>query len=72
MQQALQMIRTENPPSTEHLSHAHRQGVIWIRLVAEVQYRGWSSKGLLRYSSFKTFLPDKRPTEVKNPASLAR
>jgi bifunctional non-homologous end joining protein LigD len=43
--------------------------VIWVqpRLVAEVQYLGWSADGLLRQPSFKAFLPDKRPAEVKRP-----
>jgi bifunctional non-homologous end joining protein LigD len=45
MQQALQMTRTEHPPTTQRVSHVQRQGVIWVqpRLVAKVQYRGWSS-----------------------------
>jgi bifunctional non-homologous end joining protein LigD len=74
MQQALQIIRTEHPPTTQRLSHAHRQGVIWVqpRLVAKVQYRSWSSDGLLRRSSFKAFLPDTRPSKVHKPKSLTR
>ena len=34
-------------------------------LVAEVEYRGWTSDGLLRHCSFKGLREDKDPAEVE-------
>jgi bifunctional non-homologous end joining protein LigD len=69
--EGLRTIRIEDPPISRRLSHAQRQDVIWVqpRLVAEVQYRGWSADGLLRHSSFRALLPRKRPSDVQQPAS---
>jgi bifunctional non-homologous end joining protein LigD len=72
--EGLQAIRTEEPPTPNRLSHEQRNGVIWVRpqLVAEITYRGWSSDGLLRHSSFKALLPDMQPSEVHKPNSHNR
>jgi bifunctional non-homologous end joining protein LigD len=72
--QGLQTIRIEDPPIYQRLSRPQRQDVIWVqpRLVAQVQYRGWSADGLLRHSSFKALLPKKQPSEVFRPASRSR
>jgi bifunctional non-homologous end joining protein LigD len=72
--EGLRTIRIEDPPISQRLSHAQRKDVIWVqpRLVAEVQYRGWSADGLLRHSSFKSLLPRKRPSDVQQPASRFR
>jgi bifunctional non-homologous end joining protein LigD len=55
---------------------ASLKDVTWIepRLVAEVEYRGWTSDRLLRQASFKGLRDDKVPTEVgleKSPADFA-
>jgi bifunctional non-homologous end joining protein LigD len=72
--EGLEAIRTEEPPTSQRLTHEQRHGVIWVRpqLVAQITYQGWSSDGLLRHSSFKVFLPDLRPSEVRKPKSLVR
>jgi bifunctional non-homologous end joining protein LigD len=69
----LEAIRTEEPPTPQRLTHEQRHAVTWVRpqLVAQITYRGWSSDGLPRHSSFKVFLPDLRSSEVRKPTSLA-
>jgi bifunctional non-homologous end joining protein LigD len=69
-----QTIRTETPPISQRLSREQRQDVVWVepRLVAQVQYRGWSADGLLRHSSFKALLPKKRASDVHRDVSRIR
>jgi bifunctional non-homologous end joining protein LigD len=40
--------------------------VVWVRpeLVAEVEYRGWTTDDQLRHASFKGLREDKDPREV--------
>jgi bifunctional non-homologous end joining protein LigD len=55
------------PPNFESfVSSANRRGVVWAqpKLVAEVEYRGWSSDNLLRHSSFKGSREDKPAQEI--------
>src|SRR5882672_913716 len=45
---------------------APRKGVHWIepRLVAEVEFAGWTSDAILRHASFQGLREDKNPQEV--------
>ena len=51
----LQPLRASAPSFSEKLPSLARKGVVWVRpeLVAEVEYRGWTSDGLLRHASFQ-------------------
>jgi bifunctional non-homologous end joining protein LigD len=62
----LQPLRTGEQPFTEKLPSLARKGVVWVKpeLVAEVEYRGWTSDGQLRHASFKGLREDKDPREV--------
>jgi bifunctional non-homologous end joining protein LigD len=44
-----------------------RSATRWVepKLVAEIQYRGWTADGVLRHSSFKGLRDDKEAAEVK-------
>jgi bifunctional non-homologous end joining protein LigD len=54
-------------------TRASLKDVKWVepRVVAEVEYRGWTSDCLLRQASFKGLRDDKVPTEVRLETSLA-
>jgi bifunctional non-homologous end joining protein LigD len=62
----LQPLRTDKQPFPQKLSSLARKGVVWVEpeLVAEVEYRGWTSDGQLRHASFKGLREDKAPHEV--------
>lgn len=62
----LQPLRSAAPSFAEKLLTLARKGVVWVRpeLVAEVEYRGWTSDGLLRHASFKGLREDKEPRQV--------
>jgi bifunctional non-homologous end joining protein LigD len=62
----LQPLRTKDSTFADPLPSLARKGVIWVRpdLVAEVEYRGWTSDDQLRHASFKGLREDKDPHEV--------
>jgi bifunctional non-homologous end joining protein LigD len=62
----LQPLRAKQVAFTEALPSLARKGVTWVEpeLVAEVEYRGWTSDGLVRHASFKGIREDKDPREV--------
>ena len=62
----LQPLRADTQPFPERLPSLARKGVVWVRpeLVAEVQYRGWTSDGLVLHAAFKGLREDKDPREV--------
>jgi bifunctional non-homologous end joining protein LigD len=62
----LQPLRLDRAPFPESLPSLARKGVLWVRpeLVAEVEYRGWTSDDLVRHASFKGLREDKNPRQV--------
>src|SRR5439155_358815 len=59
-------------PSVALPKGAPRKGVHWIdpRLVAEVEFAGWTADAILRHASFQGLREDKNPREVVyDPAS---
>jgi bifunctional non-homologous end joining protein LigD len=62
----LQPLRSETTRFAENLSVLDRRGALWVEpaLVAEVEYRGWTSDGLVRHASFKGLREDKDPQDV--------
>jgi bifunctional non-homologous end joining protein LigD len=62
----LQPLRSDQAPFAERLPSLARKGVVWVRpeLVAEVEYRGWTSDDLVRHASFKGLRDDKVANEV--------
>jgi bifunctional non-homologous end joining protein LigD len=62
----LQPLRAKRPRFAEALPSVARKGVTWVEpeLVAEVEFRGWTSDDLVRHASFKGLREDKDPREV--------
>lgn len=63
----LQPLETSQPRFTSALPAGSSRGVKWVKptLVAEIEYRGWGSDGLLRQASFKGLREDKPPTDIR-------
>jgi hypothetical protein len=57
----LQPLRSERPAFSAALPSLARKGVAWVRpeFVAEVEFRGWTSDGLVRHASFHALPEDK-------------
>lgn len=70
--QGLQQIRSAAPPLARALTPAQRHGVVWVTpvLIADIEYRSWSSDRLLRHAAFKAFRQDRQPSEVQRPDTL--
>jgi bifunctional non-homologous end joining protein LigD len=64
--QGLQPIRRAKSPFAAGLPLGESRKAVWVEpeLVAEVEYRGWTSDGLLRHASYKGLRDDKDPHEV--------
>jgi bifunctional non-homologous end joining protein LigD len=64
--QRLHALRIKAPPFAAGLPPGESKKVLWVepKLVAEVEYRGWTSDGLLRHASFKGLRQDKDPRQV--------
>ena len=62
----LQPWRTADSPFAARLPSLARKGVVWAepKLVADVNYRGWTADEQLRHASFKGLREDKDPRSV--------
>lgn len=69
----LQSPRRKTSPLTMPVDAVQAKGVIWVapRLVAQVQYRGWTADGLLRHAAYKALRTDKSAKSVVNPRASA-
>ena len=69
----LQPLRIKECPFAERLTSLARKGVVWTepKLVAEVDYRGWTGDQQLRHASFKGLRDDKEARSVVREANGA-
>lgn len=65
----LQPLRLEAPPFATKLDALQRRGVTWVapKLVAQIEYRAWSSDNILRHAAFKALREDKPAAKVGRP-----
>ena len=67
LKKTLQPLETSQPKFKTVVAPSNSRGVKWVvpQLVAEVEYRGWSSDNLLRQASFKGLREDKNAKEIR-------
>ena len=66
LKKTLQPLESTQPKFKTVVTSPNSRGVKWVKpqLVAEVEYRGWSSDNLLRQASFKGLREDKTAQEI--------
>ena len=59
-------LRRNTAPFASPVPAEHARDVVWVepRLVAEVEFAGWTSAGRMRAASFKGLRPDRDPATV--------
>ena len=67
LKKTLEALEAPQPKFKSPVAAGHRRGVKWVepKLVAVVEYRGWSADNLLRQSSFKGLREDKPAKEIR-------
>jgi bifunctional non-homologous end joining protein LigD len=67
LKKTLDSLASAQPKFKTALASPNSRGVKWVepQLVAEVEYRGWSSDNLLRQASFKGLREDKNAKEIR-------
>ena len=69
----LQPLRQPAPAFATKLDALQRRGVVWVepKLVAQIEYRAWSSDNILRHSAFKALREDKPAKKVGRPKAVS-
>jgi bifunctional non-homologous end joining protein LigD len=70
----LEPLRIAAPPLDQPPPADVRRNVRWVRpaLVAEVEFRGWTTDGIVRHSVFKGLRPEKDTADVVRPKPAAK